>query len=183
MASCKQRPTSAAPFCQSYVSENPETSASTIPESIVSLRLPLLLPNKVYRPGRATSRHAFDKEFQPAQQDTHSRNMHNGILASELEPEAMCLKASGMTSSKYRCAGHMLRVHVSAMYRHVHVLCWQFRFELQQGVCGRKAPLRAARRQARAVAGHACQFPSSCKTEICMQNRLPTDMCPSQKKR
>ena len=135
MAPCKHRPATAAPFCRSYVSENKETSASTFRESIVSLRLPLLLPKYMLSTWPGNFQTCARSEFQPVQQDTHSRNMQheldrrfsrrsnmfmpipckNGNMAYDLEPEAMCFKATAMTSSKYSCAGHMLRMHVNAM--------------------------------------------------------------------
>ena len=116
---CRHRPASAAPFCRSYVSENPETSASTIPESIVSLRLHVAVTQQSLSTWPGNFQTCAWSEFQPVQQDTHSLNIN---MASEMEPEAMCFEATEMTSSKYRCAGHMLRVHVSAMCRHVLVL-------------------------------------------------------------
>ena len=70
------------------------------------------------------------------QQDTHSRNMQNGNMASEMKPEAMCFKATAMTYSKHRCAGHMLRAHVSAMYRHVLVLGSYFDLNSNNGSVG-----------------------------------------------
>ena len=155
VAPCTHGPASVAPLWRLSVSENPVTSACTVSESIVPLPLPLLLAKKLLSTWAKGSRHEFGPTLSRCAKMLIARNIQDASVSCESQPEAMCNAMHAITSSEYRSGWHSLRAHVSVMYTHAVALSSKFRFDVEERVCGWRAPLRAARREARAMSAEA----------------------------